>query len=381
MCARCRRPSVVCYCAVLPSLATTTRIVILQHPRERTVPIGTARMATLCLPNAELHVGIDWSHHSGLAAALADPARSPILLYPGDAARDLFIDPPRSPVTLVVVDGTWSQAKTVVRDNPILRSLPRYGFVAPELSRYQIRREPSDAFCSTIEAVMHALGALEGDPARFRAMLAPFEAMVAAQITCRDERPQRFRAARPRRGGDGRRKLPPALAERYDDVVVTAVEANALPYAMRDGTGSYEDPIHLVAHHPASGTTFERIICPRQPLAPSTTFHCELSAQELVAGGTLAEALAGLARFVPPRAVFASWGCYPIERLRAVGASIDELLCVRSLAHHRDGRSGSLDDRARAASEPDLAVARGRAGRRVAAMARMIARWRAESAG
>ncbi|MGN6108890.1 MAG: DTW domain-containing protein, partial [Kofleriaceae bacterium] len=75
MCPRCRRPERVCYCAAVHPLTTTTRVVILQHPRERDVPIGTARMASLCLPHASLHVGIRWDGHPALAAALADPAR------------------------------------------------------------------------------------------------------------------------------------------------------------------------------------------------------------------------------------------------------------------------------------------------------------------
>ena len=50
VCARCRRPQRVCYCAALPELGTQTRVVILQHPRERGMPIGTAHMARLCLP-------------------------------------------------------------------------------------------------------------------------------------------------------------------------------------------------------------------------------------------------------------------------------------------------------------------------------------------
>src|SRR5688572_26706512 len=140
---RCRRPTSVCYCAAIPTLPTTTRVVILQHSRERDMPIGTARMASLALPQSELHVGVSWNEHAGLRAAISDPARPAILLYPGPGAKDILAEPPRGPVTLVVVDGTWSQAKTVVRDNPILHALPRYAFVAPELSHYRIRKEPS----------------------------------------------------------------------------------------------------------------------------------------------------------------------------------------------------------------------------------------------
>ncbi len=128
------------------------------------MPIGTARMAHLCLPQSSLHVGIEWDGSEVLRDACADPERPPILLYPGPGARDILQDPPQAPVTLIVLDGTWSQARTLVRDNPRLAALPRYAFHPPEPSNYRIRREPRVEYVSTIEALMHVLGALEGDP-------------------------------------------------------------------------------------------------------------------------------------------------------------------------------------------------------------------------
>jgi DTW domain-containing protein YfiP len=169
--------------------------VILQHPRERDMPIGTARMASLCLPEASLHVGVRWDGHPALGALLADPSRPPILLYPSGDAVDILRAPPPGPVTLVVVDGTWSQAKSVVRDNAVLRALPRYAFAAPEPSQYRIRREPHEEYVSTIEALMYVLGALEGDAPRFRALLAPLGAMVDAQLAANRHTP-RFRHRR-----------------------------------------------------------------------------------------------------------------------------------------------------------------------------------------
>ena len=55
-CLRCLRPQALCYCDGLPSVDTRTRLVILQHPHERTHPFGTARLARLCMPNASVHV-------------------------------------------------------------------------------------------------------------------------------------------------------------------------------------------------------------------------------------------------------------------------------------------------------------------------------------
>src|SRR5204863_4222267 len=118
------------------------------------------------------------------------------LLYPGPGARDILREPPAHPVTLVVVDGTWSQAKTVVRDNPILRALPRYAFATPEPSQYRIRREPRAEYVSTIEALMYVLGVLEGQPERFRALLEPLRTMVDNQLACQAAAPAHARRKR-----------------------------------------------------------------------------------------------------------------------------------------------------------------------------------------
>src|SRR3954463_1502143 len=223
---RCRRPASVCYCDALPRIDTATRVVILQHPRERDMPIGTARMASLCLPEAELHVGVRWGDSAPLAQALRDPARPPILLYPGPGARDILRDPPPGPVTLVVVDGTWSQAKTVVRDNPVLQALPRYAFATPEPSEYRIRREPRAEYVSTIEALMHVLGALEGEPARFRSLLDPLRAMVDAQLACQARAPRR-RVRQPRGSRPTGPQIPALVVQRFEDLVCVVGEANA----------------------------------------------------------------------------------------------------------------------------------------------------------
>ncbi|RPI67076.1 MAG: NAD-dependent epimerase/dehydratase family protein, partial [Ignavibacteriae bacterium] len=84
--------------------AAVTRVVILQHPREKDMPIGTARMAALCLPQARLHVGVDWDGRHVLRDATSAPARPAILLWPGPGARDILTEPPAGPVTLIVVD-------------------------------------------------------------------------------------------------------------------------------------------------------------------------------------------------------------------------------------------------------------------------------------
>jgi DTW domain-containing protein YfiP len=385
----------VCYCHALPRLDTATRVVILQHPRERDVPIGTARMASLCLPRAELRVGVHWTGEL-LAGAIGDPARPPILLYPGPGARDILRDPPRGPVTLIVVDGTWSQARTVVRDNPVLQALPRYAFATPELSHYRIRREPRAEYVSTIEALMHVLGALEGDPARFRSLLDPLRAMVDAQLACQASSPRRgmrqVHRPRPRR-----RVVPDAIVERFDDLVCVVGEANAWPYRGRWRSGneagnevsneagnevsnaSSDELVHWVAHRVATGETFERIIAPAGPLSPSTAFHIELAEATILGGAPRGELGARFARFARPTDLLCAWGHHGLDLAIAAGVAPADRLDLRAAAYRVANRKlGSLEAYAATLGPAPAPLAPGRAGRRLALLVQLVHAWRAQ---
>jgi DTW domain-containing protein len=381
MCLRCRRPSIVCYCSALPRLDTTTRVVILQHPRERDVAIGTARMASLCLPQASLHVGVRWDEHPGLARALGDASRPPILLYPGEGARDILADPPTGPVTLVVVDGTWSQAKTVVRDNPVLARLPRYAFTAPEPTQYRIRREPRREYVSTIEALMHVLGALEGDAARFRSLLEPFRAMVDAQLD-HQARGGQPRVRKPRVKPSVGARLPSAVTTRFDDLVCVVGEANAWPFVA--GQQSLGDElVHWVARRVATGEEFDMVAAPRMALAPSTVFHTELDEAALHGGVPRDALVAAFQAFLRPGDVVCSWGHYAPELFAGSGGTLpDDRIDLRAAAQRLTSRKlGGIE--AYAASVASASAAReirGRARRRLAMIVDMVEAWRAMAA-
>lgn len=428
LCPSCRRPPVVCYCQALPRLATRTRVVILQHPREREMPIGTARMASLCLPGSSLHVGVRWDGDARLAALLGDPARPPILLYPAAEARDILAEPPAGPVTLVVVDGTWSQAKTVVRDNAILRGLPRYAFRAPEPSQYRIRREPRDEYVSTIEALMYVLGALEGDAARFRALLLPLHAMVDAQLAANRGTP-RFRQRRRVIGPNGPR-IPAWVRTRWDQLVCVVAEGNAWPFrdpergkrkraqpqapgagddrsdrngriGQRDpgaasdpdepGAGELgagprypEEPVHWVAERVATGERASVLAAPRHPLSPSTSFHVQLDEATLRGGGELAALVEAASGFFRPGEILCGWGHHSAGLLARVGTRLPaERLDLRAaLQRLRNAKIGAIEDVGRALASEQHAdgelppAGPGRAGRRLAVLTGLLRSWR-----
>lgn len=365
----------VCYCAKLTELPTRTRVVILQHPRERDKAIGTARMASLCLPQSELHVGIEWGEHLPLRRALSDPSRPAALLFPRAGARDILVDRPSGPITLVVVDGTWSQAKTVVRDNPILQALPHYAFATPEPSQYRIRKEPRSEYVSTIEALMHVLGVLEDNPAGFRALLEPFRAMVDMQLEAQALRPAR-RYRQPRAIRPQRPRLPPELTSRFADLVCVVGEANAWPY--RDAPSHDPDElVQWIAHRPSTGETFEQLATPIGPLSPSTPFHTQLDEHQIRVADRGAQLVAAFARFSRPTDIIASWGHYGPRLFLDAGGELGEVLDLRALAQRITNRKlGALEAAAATVGEPRAPLGKGRGGRRLAALVQLVEHWR-----
>ena len=173
-CLRCRRPVAHCYCEHLAPIANTTEVVFLQHPRESRVAIGTCRMAHLALQRSELHLGVTFGSHPRVRA-LADARDGTVaVLYPGETACEPEALGAGPPATLIVLDGTWHQVRTMWRRNPMLHALPRIGFVPSAPGNYRIRREPAPHCLATVEAVVEILGRLDGD----RAALPPHAARL-----------------------------------------------------------------------------------------------------------------------------------------------------------------------------------------------------------
>lgn len=322
-CERCARPQVTCYCAHLEVVPTRCRLLVLQHPREHGKAIGTARIAALGLPDAQIEVGVDFSEHRAVQAALRDPQRPPVLLFPGDGARDLASERPDGPVTLVVIDGTWHQARSLFRANPWLARLPRYAFAPERPSEYRIRREPRAEYVSTIEAVAQALGALEGDRTRFAPLLAPFRAMVDTQLGFAAKSSGGRKRLRRRGGSTAPPRLPTLLLE--PNLVCVMGEANAATDGVQ---GSAAQRLHELVYWTAlrlgEEARFEALIAPRRPLTPSPMKYGRLDAEALRGGQSVAQFTRAWQAFLRPDDVLCSWGTYGLGLLAAEGVALPE---------------------------------------------------------
>lgn len=189
-CPRCQRPSLRCYCALLPSpaLHNLWPVAILQHPQESRHALGTARIAQLGLSDCRLIIG----NAEAMQAEMAELAAGErvALIYPGADSQPLSVLRELPPQRLLFIDATWRKSRRLLLESAWLAALPRYHLESPPASRYRIRKEPNSEALSTLEAVVHALAFLEGAAERpadnaenkYSALLQIMDGLIDEQI-------------------------------------------------------------------------------------------------------------------------------------------------------------------------------------------------------
>jgi DTW domain-containing protein len=173
-------------------------VLILQHPQEKREALATAGVTRALLARAELAVGLSWPNLSRALGRSVDPKRWAVL-YLGSARPAAFggqrevmaLDRRGEPAAdqeamqrgldgVVVLDGTWKEAKTLWWRNPWLLKLRRLVLNPHHESRYgRIRREPRREALSTLEAVALLLKQLDGGPEVEARLLGALDSLIA----------------------------------------------------------------------------------------------------------------------------------------------------------------------------------------------------------
>jgi tRNA-uridine aminocarboxypropyltransferase len=175
-------------------------ILILQHPREKREALATAAQTVAMLRQASLVAGLSWANLPHAFGKPADPRRWGVL-YLGSARPrasglerevvavdrhgELETEQPKMLLRdfdgAVLLDGSWSEAKTLWWRNPWLLKLRRLVLNPQRPSQYnRIRREPRREALSTIEAAALFLSHIEGRPEMAIALNAALDRLVAA---------------------------------------------------------------------------------------------------------------------------------------------------------------------------------------------------------
>lgn len=207
-CHGCRLSLSLCCCALLPQLSPRTRVVVLAHRVELTRSTNTGRIVARILgaqaelesshapwdydcdcdcdrewqepspnaadgsaeiygqPHTNARTGVQAEHTSRganrLGRTMESSPNTTWVLFPTETAAPLE-EVAGQVDTLIVPDGTWGQARRIVRRHARCKGLPAVRLSSPGRSQYALRRAPTETGLCTIEAVAEALRILEGD--------------------------------------------------------------------------------------------------------------------------------------------------------------------------------------------------------------------------
>ena len=164
-CPICYLTRTLCICDSIPTLDLNTRVCLVVHVRELKRTSNTGRLALRALVNSEMRVRGDTREPRDLRDLLNSRYRT-FLFYPSDDAVELdneLVARDRTPIQLIVPDGTWRQASKVHFRHHELRDVPRVKISAPDSSKFHLRAQHRPEGMATLQAIAHALGVLEGD--------------------------------------------------------------------------------------------------------------------------------------------------------------------------------------------------------------------------
>jgi tRNA-uridine aminocarboxypropyltransferase len=173
-------------------------VLILQHPQEKKHALATAGLICAALKRAELVIGLSWPNLSRALRRRANAKRWAVL-YLG-SARPAAVGIQREVIALdrrgepaadqeamlrglegiVLLDGSWSEAKTLWWRNPWLLKLRRLVLNPQHHSSFgRMRREPRREALSSLEAAALVLRHLDGGAEVQDALLCGLDRLIA----------------------------------------------------------------------------------------------------------------------------------------------------------------------------------------------------------
>ena len=183
-CQTCKKALLACICSTIVEIDNHYFLHILQDPSEEKKAIGTARILTLSLNQAKLHVG-DTFDSQGF------DLENTYLLYPDESATnaaDLLTEENGKALInkntqFILLDGTWKKTYKLLQSNPFLNQLPKVAIKVDAPSNYRLRKSSKEFGLSSVEAGYYLLSQLESSPEKYQPLLSSFQSMIDFQIS------------------------------------------------------------------------------------------------------------------------------------------------------------------------------------------------------
>ena len=180
-CEKCGKDKRLCVCTDAEPFDNRFFVLILQHPQEQDKELGTAGIIRSMLKNSKLEVALSRPSLTAVLKRPADPKKWGVLylgaqketpvaagLYVLNKKGELAADAEQCLNELegiILLDGSWSQAKALWWRNPWLLKARRLLLVPEKRSLYgKLRKEPRRESVSTLEACAQCLDYLGEDP-------------------------------------------------------------------------------------------------------------------------------------------------------------------------------------------------------------------------
>jgi len=218
-CPHCGKPLPLCVCEDVSPLSSRIQLLILQHPQEQDRLLGTARLTALHFSNAVLKIGLSWPSLSKILGRSVDPSRWAILYLGSAKVADLDVgeeevvvldrkgepEPDQRGILrdiegVILLDGTWSQAKALWWRNAWMLKCQRVILGPPRPSLYgKLRREPRRDGLSTLEAAAMLISRLERRPEIETALLESFGKLLTRYRAVQSDQPDLIPPPKPKR--------------------------------------------------------------------------------------------------------------------------------------------------------------------------------------
>ena len=182
-------------------LPTNVTVLILQHPQEPDKELGSASVIVGTLDNAVLKTGLSWPNLKAALGKPTDPSKWAVLYWGSGlknedmdfdlTTRQVWVTDKKGRILenqdqvsreiggIIVLDGTWSQAKSLWWRNPWLLKLKRLVLIPKQKSLYgELRREPRRECLSSIESVALVLASFGEDKETTESLVNNFKALL-----------------------------------------------------------------------------------------------------------------------------------------------------------------------------------------------------------
>ena len=198
VCANCFREKQMCICDAAKSFSNKIKVLILQHPQEQFKVLNSARLTRLILQNSSLRVGLSWPNFKRVCGDDSMPSEWGILYLKNELhlssnnnnSKKRVDENSAMSVTdkngriieelpqikgIIVIDGSWKQAKAMWWRNPWFLRLNR---VSLNPKHPSLRKQIKKTGLSTIEATALALGELGEDTSICQSMIKQYEELI-----------------------------------------------------------------------------------------------------------------------------------------------------------------------------------------------------------